>query len=279
MPRCPPPGAPRPRTGSPARSRRAATSSSRRRGKRSARAFRPTVAPIPRTAADVRGAHPGAPRPALRRAAPRPAGRAARLAVRRAATRRCVPAAASRSRTSSPRSAATTASCGTRWSTPRATRVRRPTTRSRSRARCCATSTWPTTEASGAFLEAQQLLLADGDRVRRDLLEDLLAGRDPETAAGLAAARDAGLDATRVVRGRRRAPARRRPTTTARSVARRTRSRRRLRDGRTSPLAVTRHGEIVLVRAIRDGERPALAAPLERACAGAAARASRSPSA
>ena len=79
---------------------------------------------------------------ALRRAAPRPAGRAARARVRRAATRRCARAAASRSPTSSRRSAATTRSCGTRCSTPRATRVRRPTTRSRSRARCCATSTW-----------------------------------------------------------------------------------------------------------------------------------------
>jgi hypothetical protein len=51
-----------------------------------------------------------------------------------------------------------------------------------------------TTEASAAYLEAQQLLLAEGDRVRRDLLEDLLAGRAPRTAAGLTAARAAGLD-------------------------------------------------------------------------------------
>ena len=36
-----------------------------------------------------------------------------------------------------------------------------------------------TEEAGGAYLEAQQLLVADSDRVRRDLLDDLLAGRRP----------------------------------------------------------------------------------------------------
>src|ERR1700684_141615 len=49
-----------------------------------------------------------------------------------------------------------------------------------------------TTEASTAYLEAQQLLVADGDR--RDLLENLPAGRPPATAAGLAAARAVGLE-------------------------------------------------------------------------------------
>lgn len=43
-------------------------------------------------------------------------------------------------------------------------------------------------------LEAQQLLLAEGDRVRRDLLEDLLAGREPAPGPRLTAARAAGLD-------------------------------------------------------------------------------------
>src|SRR6476620_9892557 len=84
------------------------------------------------------------------------------------------------------------------------------------------------TESSAAFLEAQQLLVADSDRIRRDLLEALLAGRDPESAAS----------------ARRGAP----------------------------PLTVTRHGEIVLVRAVREGERPALVGPLERACAAPANR-------
>jgi sugar diacid utilization regulator len=128
-----------------------------------------------------------------------------------------------------------------------------------------------TSEASAAFLEAQQLLLADSDRVRRDLLEDLLAGRDPEAAAGLAAARDAGLDpgaACVVVAALPTTPpdedgALRRAANALGAA---------LRDRGTAPLTVTRHGEIVLVRAIRDGERPALVAPIERACADAAAR-------
>jgi len=128
------------------------------------------------------------------------------------------------------------------------------------------------TEASAAFLEAQQLLVADGDRVRRDLLEDLLAGRDPESAAGLAAARDAGLDGTAgglVVAAL--------PTTApeddgalrraANALATAISARRGPR-----PLTVTRHGEIVLVRAVADGERPALVGPLERARAAPAAR-------
>jgi PucR-like helix-turn-helix protein/diguanylate cyclase with GGDEF domain len=130
-----------------------------------------------------------------------------------------------------------------------------------------------TTESSAAFLEAQQLLLADGDRIRRDLLEDLLAGRDPATAAALAAAHEAGLDgdagcmvvaavptvpATDDGGG---APLRRAANALATAIR-----------GRTTPLAVTRHGEIVLVRAVADGERPALVAPIERACADAAVR-------
>jgi sugar diacid utilization regulator len=48
-------------------------------------------------------------------------------------------------------------------------------------------------EAAEAYIEAERLLLAQGDRVRRDLLEDLLAGRPPTPGPKLTAARDAGL--------------------------------------------------------------------------------------
>src|SRR5262249_51786213 len=51
------------------------------------------------------------------------------------------------------------------------------------------------THAAQTYLEAQQLLLAEGDRVRRDLLEDLLAGREPAPGPRLSAARAAGLTA------------------------------------------------------------------------------------
>jgi hypothetical protein len=47
--------------------------------------------------------------------------------------------------------------------------------------------------AAEAYLEAQQLLLAEGDRVRRDLLEDLLEGREPAPGPRMTAARAAGL--------------------------------------------------------------------------------------
>jgi sugar diacid utilization regulator len=49
------------------------------------------------------------------------------------------------------------------------------------------------TEAAEVYVEAERLLLAQGDRVRRDLLDDLLAGREPAPGPKLVAARDAGL--------------------------------------------------------------------------------------
>jgi hypothetical protein len=48
-------------------------------------------------------------------------------------------------------------------------------------------------EAGEAYVEAERLALAQGDRVRRDLLDDLLAGRPPAPGPKLMAARDAGL--------------------------------------------------------------------------------------
>ncbi len=48
-------------------------------------------------------------------------------------------------------------------------------------------------EAADVYLEAERLLHAQGERVRRDLLEDLLAGRAPAPGPKLTAARAAGL--------------------------------------------------------------------------------------
>lgn len=48
-------------------------------------------------------------------------------------------------------------------------------------------------EAAEVYVEAERLLLAHGERVRRDLLEDLLASRAPTPGPKLAAAREAGL--------------------------------------------------------------------------------------
>jgi hypothetical protein len=121
-----------------------------------------------------------------------------------------------------------------------------------------------TTEASSACLEAQQLLLAEGDRVRRDLLEDLLAARPPGTASRLAAARAAGLEgevrcvlvaALPTVAPEDEGVLRLAANGLATAIR-----------GNGSPLAVTRHGEIVVVGALAPGKRPAFREPLERAC-------------
>ena len=48
-------------------------------------------------------------------------------------------------------------------------------------------------EAADVYLEAERLLHAQGERTRRDLLEDLLAGRAPAPGPKLTAAREAGL--------------------------------------------------------------------------------------
>ena len=50
------------------------------------------------------------------------------------------------------------------------------------------------TSASEAYVEAESLLQAQGERLRRDLLEDLLDGRPPAPGPKLGAAREAGLE-------------------------------------------------------------------------------------
>jgi hypothetical protein len=124
------------------------------------------------------------------------------------------------------------------------------------------------TLAGAAYLDAQQLLLADGDRVRRDLLEDLLEAGEAETAAGMAAARAAGLDAAArcvlVAAVAVRAPA------DDGALPRAARALAGAVRGRFEPLAVTRRGEIVVVRAVAEDERVRMQAALERACEKAA---------
>ena len=119
------------------------------------------------------------------------------------------------------------------------------------------------TRAAEAYLEAQQLLLAEGDRVRRDLLEDLLAGRDPAPGPRLAAARAAGLDA----RGRcvllAAVPVS--PADDELALRSAASALARAAGGVLRPLTVVRQDEIVIVRAL-DGEDPRrLTEPVERA--------------
>ena len=111
------------------------------------------------------------------------------------------------------------------------------------------------THAAQAYLEAQQLLLAEGDRVRRDLLEDLLGGREPAPAR--AARRGARL--WRPVRPDRGVPVS--PADDELALGRRSRCARHRR--RPPPLTVVRQDEIVIVRALTARPRR-LTEPVER---------------
>lgn len=127
-----------------------------------------------------------------------------------------------------------------------------------------------TTHAAEVYLEAEQLAAATGERVRRDLLEDLLAGRLPAPGPRLDAARGAGLE-----------PASRclviaaLPTTppddmhalrgAAAALARATRR-------PIQPLTVVRHDEVVVISPAPNGDPVALARRLEDAQRRLAAR-------
>jgi hypothetical protein len=119
------------------------------------------------------------------------------------------------------------------------------------------------THAAETYLDAQQLLLAEGDRVRRDLLEDLLAGREPAPGPRLAAARAAGLGprvecvvvaAVPVMSLQDEFALRSAGSALARAVG-----------GAVRPLTVVRQDEIVIVCALDGREAGALTSPLVRA--------------
>ena len=107
--------------------------------------------------------------------------------------------------------------------------------------------------------------IADVLTARRDLLEDLLETGAPQTAAGLEAARAAGLeaDARFVLIAARALDGDGELSRAARTLAAAIR-------GAGEPLAVTRHGEIVLVRPCAPDEQPELRARLAEACERAA---------
>ncbi len=119
------------------------------------------------------------------------------------------------------------------------------------------------THAAQAYLEAQQLLLAEGDRVRRDLLEDLLAGREPAPGPRLTAARAAGLES----RGRcvliAAVPVS--PADDELALRSAASALARAAGGVLRPLTVVRQDEIVLVRALDGDDARRLTEPVERA--------------
>jgi hypothetical protein len=119
------------------------------------------------------------------------------------------------------------------------------------------------THAAEAYLEAQQLLLAEGDRVRRDLLEDLLAGVDPAPGPRLSACRAAGLEpggrvlliaAVPVAAPDDDLALRSAASTLARAAG-----------GALRPLTVVRQDEIVVVRALDSLDPRRLTEPVQHA--------------
>jgi hypothetical protein len=118
------------------------------------------------------------------------------------------------------------------------------------------------TAASGAYMEAERLLQAGREHVGRDLLDDLLAGVPPGSAASLALARDCGLEGdTRCVLVAAvpvcAPPDERELQAAAATLAKAV-------GGSRPALTVVRHGEIVVVRAVAPAERPALGEALGR---------------
>jgi sugar diacid utilization regulator len=112
------------------------------------------------------------------------------------------------------------------------------------------------TYASEAYLEAESLLRAQGERLRRDLLEDLLEGRPPAPGPKLGAAREAGLDPSQpclliVARAIGGATDEHGLRSAAASLA-------RARGAAVQPLTVVRQDEIVIVAPAKGADVPAL---------------------
>jgi hypothetical protein len=117
-------------------------------------------------------------------------------------------------------------------------------------------------EAADVYLEAERLLQAQGEQVRRDLLEDLLAGRAPAPGPKLTAARAAGLvpgAACIVIAAQpvRPLPDERRLRSAAVALT-------RAAGSVVAPLAVVRHEEVVVVATV-DRALEALVEGLENA--------------
>jgi sugar diacid utilization regulator len=118
------------------------------------------------------------------------------------------------------------------------------------------------THAAQAYLEAQQLLLAEGDRVRRDLLEDLLAARAPTPGPRLGAARAAGLDSGGPCMLIAAVPVS--PADDELALRSAASALARAAGGALRPLTVVRQDEIVIVRALGTEDPRRLTEPVER---------------
>jgi PucR C-terminal helix-turn-helix domain/GGDEF-like domain len=116
------------------------------------------------------------------------------------------------------------------------------------------------TSASEAYVEAESLLKAQGERLRRDLLEDLLGGRPPAPGPKLGAAREAGLEPSErcllvAARAVGAAPDEHGLRSAAASIA-------RSQGAAVQPLTVVRQDEIVVVAPARGTDASELARSL-----------------
>jgi sugar diacid utilization regulator len=124
--------------------------------------------------------------------------------------------------------------------------------------------------AADVYLEAEELLASTGERLRRDLLEDLLAGAPPSPGPRLDAARSAGLDQRAgcvVIAALPTQPLADPDALRAAATALARATRRSV-----SPLAVVRHDEIVVVAPEPGDDVTALARRLDEAQRRLAAR-------
>jgi sugar diacid utilization regulator len=116
------------------------------------------------------------------------------------------------------------------------------------------------THAAEVYLEAEQLLSATGERLRRDALEELLAGSAITSGAPLS---EAGLEASSeclVISAVQTNAA-----TDAYALRNAAGSLARTHQRAAAPLTVVRHEEIVIVAPVRDGEVTMLIERLEAA--------------
>jgi hypothetical protein len=116
------------------------------------------------------------------------------------------------------------------------------------------------TSASEAYVEAESLLKAQGERLRRDLLEDLLDGRPPAPGPKLGAAREAGLEPSEpcllvAARAVGTSPDEHGLRSAAASLA-------RARGAAMQPLTVVRQDEIVVVAPAKGTDATELARSL-----------------
>jgi hypothetical protein len=121
------------------------------------------------------------------------------------------------------------------------------------------------TVAGEAYVAAQQHAVAEGDRLRRDLLEDLLARRPPAAGQKRALLRAIGLGADTRLLVAAAAPVGELPEDlTLRDAAQAV---GRTAGGAGRGLAVVRHDEIVVVTPLPPGGATAAVASIRRACA------------